>query len=469
MARIAYIDLSGGMIARTGKFLMNDNELELIMNANGYDVGNLTKRHGYEIVGGAIAAADVTGLFNYHQRSTNTDRLLGTAGGSLSYSTGGAWANIAGGLTPTIRYRFATLVDSAYMVGGDGTTFANPGTITGTTFALDANIPKGNYIQNYLDQIYVLGLENNVDSFRYSSVPDSTTHAITWPVTNLEFTYGETIKGSFVNSNRLVILTQKNMYRWDTSKIDHVDNSGCVSNETIAELANGVHVFVSRSGIRAYSGGVSKKISNPIQKVFDSVTQSALLNSCAGSDEDDNYYWFVSDLIYAGSTYTNAFIHYMATSNTWYIGSWYDKFTTFTTFTDGNGVKRVYGGTGTTGSVMKMASMIDQVYSDNGHSISAKILSKRYDLGVPEDRKNVTRLITFMEKTAGAKVRFRVYDDQGPGKWQSEVQVTKVVQEHSINPDSGYFIQFEVTENSGFPSFVFEGLVIDALQATNLT
>lgn len=115
---------------------------------------------------------------------------------------------------------------------------------------------------------------------------------------------------------------------------------------------------------------------------------------------------------------------------------------------------------------MKIATPVDNVFSDNGAPITGKILSKKYDFGAPEDRKRINRLVTFMSKAIGAKIRFRVWNELGPEGWQSETAINRFVQKHSINPNEGHFLQFEISETSTLPSFVFEGIVVDALQTT---
>lgn len=469
MPIVRYLDQSGGMKAATSRFLQNDNEYDFLLNVNGYTIGSLQKRPGYAIAGSALGAQDIMGLSFYHQPSTGIDRLITVLNGSqLYYSTGGAFSAISNGsLSTGLDYKFANFLDSLYMVGGRGTNYATSGAILNTTFTGDTGMPKGLYIKSYLDQLYVLNTSDNKGKFAYSSVPD-TGFAITWPALNYEILPGETIMGGEVNSNRLCILTQGNLYRWDTSTLDHVDDTGTVSSETI-QTVGPYMFFVSRRGIEAYSGGVSKRISKPIQKVIDAITPSQLSSSCAATDAVDNYFWFIGSLTYEGVTYSNVAINYTISTNSFYLCSYADAFKLFTTYIDSNAQQRIYGGTASTGSVMKFAQPVDNVFSDNGTAISAKILSKKYDLGVPEELKQVKKIITFMSRAVGARIRWRTFTEKGVGEWQSEVEINKQIQKHHINPDEGYFIQFELTENSTNPSFIFDALVVDAISTSKLS
>lgn len=474
MTLVRLLDQSGGMKARVSRFLTNDNESELLVNVNDYTIGALTKRPGYTIAGSSLGSADIVGMTTYHQPTTNTDRILAVLNGStLYYSTGSTFSPVSGGsLTGNVDYNFANYLDRCYAVGERNGTYSNPGYVLGTTWVGDNTVPQCKFIQTFLSRLYAINVKLNglvyADRFYYTTVPNAS-GVFTWDTSatsqQFEVIPGETIKGTSTSNNQLLLFTDQNLYRWDTTQLVLVDNTGTVANNTIQNI--GAYTFnVSRRGVQIYSGGVSKKISNPIQRVFDAVTQANLAGSTSSTDGIDNYNWFIGSLTYDGVTYTNVSLQYTLSTNSWFINSWADTFNTFTVFTDSSGIQRVYGGTKTTGTIMKFAQPVDNVFSDNGSPIGAKILSKKYDFGAPEDQKRINQVITFMTRAVGAKIRFRFWNPLGPETWQSEVEINKQIQKHTVSPNEGHFLQFEISESSTLPSFIFEGIVVDALQTT---
>lgn len=459
--------MAGGMNRKTSSFLMQDSECELIINCQLDKVGLLTKRLGYTQFGPIADATNVFGIAPYYQ-SSGTDMLLSVVAGRL-YNSETA-AILSSNITASAKYEMEPFVDQMFIVGSNGNTYATNLNLSNTVVSDTNNLvgaPKAKYAKVFRDKMYFINVEvsgvQKASRFYYSSIP--TNGAITWDPTDVTGDYesvneddNEQIMGATVLQNRLIIFKETRMFAFDTESVVHLADTGTTSHRSIA-TKDGLTFFLNRDGIYVYQYGVPpKRISDKAwDDIIQTLTDSQLANA-VGSISNGHYKCFVGDLTIDGTTFPNCEFDYKISINAGTINSYYNGFTCATPFIY-SGVERIYVGTATTGEIMKIASSVDVVYSDDGQKISALARSKNYDFGLVEQKKVATTIYPVAETRVGLSVGIRA----DKGDWFAN-KMTGFVEKINSFPPEGNRYQFEITESSIHQPFVFAGLVFEILQ-----
>ncbi len=480
MTRIPFIEFSGGMQRRTSRLLKRDNECDIIVNFHGDKIGARTKRLGYSQVGDTLQAnKSVLGQHGYYVKA-GTDYHLATINNSaatqsvLKYNNAGTWTDITGATTlpASVKSEFATFIDYAFIVGGRTMT---TGSLTGTTYSTTTNVtnaPKAKYCIVYKDRLYLLNCNtaatNFPSRFYYSSLPTGAPLAITWNVTEGTGDYeavdeddGEELMGGTVNGNNLILFKETSMHAWNNSALWQIDAVGCASHRSI-QTVGAITYFLGQTdegySLRVYAGGISKPISGRIQDIFDGLTYAQASGSFSAHDSD-HYYLYVGDLTIDGETFTNCEVVYKFSTGEFWINSFYDNFTCYTSMRSSN-LRRIYAGCAD-GEIMQRARTRDAVYSDDTFAINGYLKTRRYDLQLPEQQKGISKIHVLCDEPQGMLVNVKL-DNQN--RIEKGRKVYKEVSSFDMNATPGYDFQVEISESSTNPPCSFLGFVVELKQ-----
>lgn len=471
MVKIRFQELSGGMQRGTTNELQKDNEADLIINMHSHKLGAKTVRLGYSQVGDTIQSGkDVNGLASLDQKDgTHTEYAVtnnsGDTAGQLKYNNAGTWTALTSTIVADTKIEFATFINYVFMVGpGTVTQSINGGSNNPSTSTNVTGAPKGKYVIVYKDRLYILNVNlsgtDYPSRFYYSSIPSGSPLAITWDTTNdfEEFLPddGDEITGAIVAHDRLYIFKDQKFGFWDNNQIKTISNIGCASHRAIKERGGYIFWPDKNGDVWAFNGGAVQKISNQLRDITHTLTASQLADSFSEIDME-NYKWYVGDLTIDGVTYNNCELCYHIDSNTWCINSYADGFTVYAMITS-SGVRRVYAGADD-GEVHKLAEANDEVYTDDGNSIFYYYKSKKYNLGVPEEKKFISRVYPIFENAGSMKFGVKI-----DGKTETMRAVTR---EGLDLKNSGYEFQFVASGNDNGNPSVLKGFVVDAQQSTN--
>lgn len=462
MAIVSFKEFTGMLQTRTSRFLRPPNELTRAINVVSDTTGAIQKRLGYSIIGSTLTNS-ISGLHSYY-RLNGDAYLIAMESTNLQVSTGGAFTNQSAVFANGSNYELATFIDEVFICGYNPTartfdTIRNLDNLTVTTTnnlnaASNAKIPIV-----FRQRLYLISLTGRRSAFQYSAVPTNSGTVITWPTANFEEVRtddGDELMGAANLSNRLVLFKNNSMHEWNESTITQVAEIGTPSHRSIVNTGS-YAFFFSRSknlkGFYVYAGGQPKLISNKIQEWCDGIADGSL-DDIVGWRQGENIIWFVGTITIGAETFTNSALVYNMANNVWAHFQYQDTVTAYAPFII-SGTERPYVGT-SDGEVHQMAITGDTVYSDNTVAIPALFRTNKLDFGASEDKKRISKTKFFAQNAQGLQVRVRGDD----GNWQSLGQLTKTVSEFAGATGSAHYFEFEGSESSANPPFIFEGFSV---------
>jgi hypothetical protein len=475
---IRYTQFDGLLNVGVSDFLLQDNELTACKNVWVYKLGKLQKVPGYSLSVNSqiVDGEDVSYLHHYYDTSSSTNYLLATSDtGSnltLKYRTTGNFATISGISTSwdtyaTSKPSMVNYLGKTFIVGHKtGTTFLPNATITGTTFSTsDSNItdmPQGKFIVRYKDLIYVLYAK--VDGTTYPSrayyCDEPTAGAITWNNTLTkweEFGYddGDEITGGAEALDRLIVFKKHSMWRYDESVKVKIDDVGCNSHRSIVNI-NGVLYWTNRKGVWRWTGGMPQLISAKAQELFDAVDQTTLENQIGACYNESEYRVFLGDITMNDYEYKNTWFCWDTIRERAYIRCTYDDVKSACNYIE-DGKYRTYF-SNDDGYVMKFATPVDKVYSDNNNEIDSFFVTKALDHGVPEDVKFTTYMSIFSNYATGMKCA--VQKDNDKAFREANISILKNnIEKRDLSGSANRF-RYKFYEKGKGKSWEFEGFVI---------
>ena len=444
-----------------------------------YKIGSILKRPGYEQVGDTLEAGNsITGLHNFRQSST-VQKMLATVNDStdddtqLFYSTGGAWTEITAAETAwvnkaNINVEMEDFDGYCYLVGWGSTDgFISPRTLTGTTLGTTntTSMPNAKFISRYRDRLYIANtdISGTATPFRvyYSTVPSSGT--ITWSTSTQFFDvdYSEAATGMKSNWDRLFIFTEYSAYMVTNPPIERkkVWDVGCSSHRSICN-AGEYMIWANRDGV-----WMSKNGSNPINiagRVLDFIRFSNMTNSFAAV-VDEEYHLYIGSVTVNGISYSNCTLIFDIASMTWRLHEYYDSLSSFGKFYS-SGQDYLFMGA-TDGEVHELGKYTNATLktSDDGQPIHSWFQTGAIDFGTPAENKTLNKMFAYGDRSQGLQLYARVVDEnnQGTTEWKTLGEMTAYINEFSIVPNSGNFIQIEGVENGSNPYWSLFGLTFD--------
>jgi hypothetical protein len=478
MAWINLKQFSRGMHYNGNDFLKSPDELKILNGCNvDYKLGSITKGLGYSQIGEPLEAGNnITGLFNFRQTEA-TQKMIATVNDAtdddtqLFYSTGGAWTEIAGGETAWAneangKVEMESMDAYCYFCGYDATDGFLPNiSLTNTTTSTSTNVtnmPESKYIKRYRDRIYIgnCNITSTVYPYRvyYSSVPDA--GAITWTVATdfLDVDYSDAITGMGENWDRLLVFTQYMAYNYDQTSWKKLWDVGCSSHRTIKN--SGVYtLWANYDGVWMSWGGKPQHLSDKIN----SFIKAADMANAFAEVIDEEYHLYLGNITVDGVSYTNLQAIFNIPYQTWHIRECADTLTTFAKY-NSSGKTYLWHGDNS-GEVMQWSKYSDAspVYNDDTNSIASYFQTNKLDFGMPENRKRIGQIISYNENAQGLNLFARVVDRNSNilMPWQPLGKCTKFINEFTVNPDTGNFLEIKGYEKSTNKYWILDGLSLE--------
>jgi len=439
-----------------------------------HKLGAILKRPGYLNIGSALQAnKGITGLHNFRQ-SSSVQKMLATVDDATSddtqlfYSTGGAWAEIAGAETAWankagINVEMEDFIGYCFFVGYGATDgFLPNGTLTGTTFGTTntTDMPTAKYIKRYRDKLYIANCYNAAaQPYRvyYSSVPSAGT--ISWTVASdfFDVDYSEEITGLGQNWDNLIVFTQYSAYMYNQDSKGKVWDIGCSNHRNIKNYGQYM-VWADMNNVWISSGGFPQAIGG---RVIDFIRSANMANSFA-EIVDEEYHLYLGNITVNGISYSNLTLIFNFPTQTW---RWYEYYDTMTVFARYYKTGENYLWMGASdGDVHELAKYTDAtlINTDDGQPIHSWFQTGTMSFGDPSSFKRLGRIITYADRAQGLQLRARVIDrgNLALTEFKPLIQITKFINEKQINPDKGYFLQIEGSENGSNPYWSFLGMTI---------
>lgn len=344
-APIIYRDFSRGNIRTVQSSIVVPNSVKMALNMDSdKEIGTLISRLGTGIIGvQAIDGATCRGI-HYHWDSIATNHKLF---GVFSDGDNNDIYDMTDGSksleddTSGLKTRFCTYLNSTVRVNGTDAakSFNGSAWVTADGAFDEANMPKGKVVIEWKDRVYTAGVASAPDILYYSSIADPDARTVTWVSDGTDSGAGDIAieqedGGGGVTAlekvpGYLLIFKERTMKRWDgnTTYPDDLINVGAPSQEAVCRGREMVFI-ANQDGVWVTNGGYPKKISKPIQDLWD-VIPAANIDNIATYCDETYVYVYVGDLT-LGNSYSNVLFRYSIDSQTWDIFSYYNDFTCFT-------------------------------------------------------------------------------------------------------------------------------------------
>lgn len=417
MAKVRYLDLSGGINRGVNPELTRDNEAEYILNMRPDILGSWRVRQGYTQVGDTIETGKT--IYGLHQfvDKAGTKTLYavcnnaGDTAGQIKYLNGSTWTSLTATIPAYKNIEFADFINYTFMCGNGMATqsiaggAANPSTVTNVTGAPQALFPIVYKDRLYLINITNLGGTAYPSRFYWSSIPSGSPLAITWDTANDYEAFAEDdgsgIVGAVVAHDRLYLFKGDKFGFWDNTQIRELYGVGCADHRTIKEY-NGVIYWMDKKGaIWSFDGSSLQKLS----KKVDDYTYFAVYNAAYGyvnaRIDQNGYYLFVGNPNWPDRSQNYNSVEWDLFTPTyskgaelayffeggWAVNGYQNWINIYCTSIDSFG--REYHHFGSDGKVYLLGQGDDDVGTDDGSLISYVYLSKEISFGIPEEEKYI--------------------------------------------------------------------------------
>lgn len=417
-------DLSNGIIQAIDDRLSPKNCVNFAFNLRFDEIlGRATIRTGTALVGEQIT--DGKSVLGLHQfiLSSGTKYTITTVNDATYSKTfrleTGTWTDTGadGQMTVSAKVRYLTYLDTVMMLDG---TLAKS-SIDGTTWVTTAgnldigNCPKGKFVTEWHDRVFVAGVVNYLDRLYYSSV--TTAGSVSWTVGNgyidIEPYHGQgAITGLTKVPGYVLIFKERSLKRWNGSSTfpDDLSNIGSPSQESIV-FGKTTAFYFSNSfkesiGFYETNGETTRKISRPIQDIVDAISSSNY-TSVAGFSDGEIIMWSIGDIIYDVKSYSNVVVLYHIDTKTWAVLGFPTKFTVFTPYIDGTTLKIIAGNDD--GEIIEVLSGVnDNITGKLDTSIIYAIQYHPMDFGMRGNMKELSSLVPYTKNGEDTQVLCRI-------------------------------------------------------------
>lgn len=458
MPALRIFDLSGGLQTKTSRFLMRQNEVLTAKNVVFDKIGGVRRRAGYVQAGNAVPANSmITSMYTYTKPNGISYQMVNA--GEYLYARQvwpqmGSWTLLTSGLNG-LSAHFTTFLGQAFIVTGQDHPMTWDGSTLVKTDSGNVNgAPWGEFIETYLDRVYIAKTSARRARVYFSSIPDPTGSSISWNTADGTGDYFETGKGPITglskNSNRLLIFEPDRLLRWDTHSLVVVsDDIGAYKQETIANWQNYTFFFHKSpksglSGVYRYGGGYPILISQKIQEVIDALGDVS--DDVCSAVFGTHYYLRLKHLL----------LDYDIMANNWTVHdlAWNPLAFAVARGTSQNKLYMTIDHNSAPNVVMEFGTG----NTDNGVAIHAELETRWYFPAGPETTCSFQEVHVFGDNLQNAQISFRVEGDE-LGEWQRIGEVRRRYGKHLFNA-VGRGIQFKVTQGNAADPFFLEGFVV---------
>jgi len=444
---VSFRDWSRANVRTVQSSIVPQNSAKLALNLDSdSEVGSLVSRKGTNIIGTqAVDNATCYGI-HYHRDTIATNHILF---GVFSDGTNNDIYDMSDGSksleddTKTLKTRFCTYLNSTVRVNGTDAAKSYNGSAwvtSGGAFDED-NMPLGTVVIEWKDQVYTAGVSSTPNVLYYSGVADPDARTVSWTTDNGQIEIEQEDGGGDITAlekvpGYLLIFKERSLKRWDGNSTYPEDlvHIGTPSQEAVCR-GRGMVFFANEKGVWLTNGGYPKRISKPIQDLWDNISDyTAIASYC----DEQNAYFYVGDVTLNLNTYTNIMFKWNLDSNTWDVYSYYHDFTCFTNYIgtteviaagdkDGQAIQLNYGNTD---------------YS--GQPITWSLETQEIDFGIRGRLKELSALNFFSQNIRTGQAMYRANSDQDKD-WKSLGNITNDVEEIDKFKARGNWFQLKFT------------------------
>lgn len=452
------------------------------LNVNFDRIGAVQSRPGITAIGSTVSTTNA--CLGLHNVQSGTAIAAFVSSGSVTiYSwSGSAWGTsltLPNGSTATRFVDFAgrTIVLSgltaslrAWSGRADGSSYwdasgdpINPDDLWYTNGNTNAGYIRPQYGESYKSRVYLAG-DNNFSGFGsrlwFSSVI-SASGAITWaPSTDyvdINPSDGENFTGLKRFSLELLCFKPNYIYRFRTSGVDPdpLIRVGTRSQESIIEGKRGLY-FHHDTGFYRYSGGYPEEISRPISDIVKAIPFGQY-SSIAAWKDDNNIYWSLAGNVTVAEakgniTYTSAVTRFTESSEVWTVYSYP------TTINRGGPFITASSSSIMIGLNTGVMAEFNKGQTDLGESIKYRMITKWYEWGGIENRKEIQQMIAIAEKGQGMSLMYQTDDYED---WVTiSPSLDKLLSYYDRNTKKFHRIRFKLVGSTTNESSIFLGIEI---------
>lgn len=286
-------DFSGGLFTSAASYKINKqfspNMRNVLIDEK---PGSIIKRNGYIVSGVTSTLSEVNFMMTYNRENEDAEFIISDSSIVLSTKDFKNYTTVRTGLTTTAILQGTVIRDIAWFTNGVDPVFTWNGTAatildgSGST----PNVPRGKYIANYQEKIWIFNLAGNNSALRFSRLVSTDGISISpddlraWP-TELQINIGQGDgddgTGVKVFSNSLYVFKNKSIYTiYGTKETDYFArktnaNIGTVSQDTIKELDNQL-IFLGKDGIYTFNGESSNRISDLVKDDVENIKKDSI-------------------------------------------------------------------------------------------------------------------------------------------------------------------------------------------------
>ena len=445
-------DWSRGVLRTVQNHICPANSVKIALNMDSdKELGSLVSRLGTNIVGvQAVNDATCYGM-GYFRDTVGTSHTLfgifsdGVNNDIYDMSTGSKSLQDD---TKELKTRFCTYLDSIVRVNGTDTCKAFNGSdwiTTGGAFDL-ANMPKGTVVIEWKDRVYTAGVSTSPCILYYSGIANPDTRAVSWTTNNGQIEIEQEDGGGAITAlekvpGYLLIFKERSMKRWDGSSTYPEDlvNIGVPTQEAICR-GRGMVFIANQEGIWATNGGYPKKISKPIQDLWDSIPV-ANISSIATYCDESYVYVYAGDITLGDNSYTNICFKYNIDSQTWDIYSYYHDFTCFTWYISSS-AKVIAAGDKDGQAIQLNTGNTD--YGSTVQPITYSVETQDLDFGSRRRIKELSNICVYSQNVRTGQLLYRSNSDRDKD-WKSIGNITNDVEEINDFKAKGNWFNFKIT------------------------
>ena len=442
---ISFRDWSRGVIRTVQSAICPPNSFRLGLNLDSNEeIGSVVSRKGTDIVGVQSAGTTCYGL-HYHRDSVATNhKLFGVFSNGVTndiYDMSDGTLSLAGD-TQNRKTRFCTYLNSTVRINGYDIVKSYNGSAwvdTGGTFD-EADMPKGNVVIEWHDRIWTAGVATSPSIIYYSTVADPDARTISWTVTADDPDSAGYIEveqedggGGITALSKvpgyLMIFKERSMKRWDGSSTfpDDLVGMGAPHQEAVCQ-GREFAFFANQQGVWVTNGGYPKKISKPIEDLWNEIDTDNIAMHC---DEEDVYV-YVGDITLNQNTYSNICFKYNLDSQSWNVYSYAHDFTCFAWYIDGQ--KVIVGGDKDGQAIQLNTGNTDYPSVPISYSLETQDL----EFGAQGRYKEISEMVAFTRNLTAGQIHYRS-NSESEKDWKSIGNITNDVENREFKCKGNWF------------------------------
>jgi len=383
---------TAGINRTVSPFLVRKGEWKMLLNCGMTEIGKVSKRPGYEmILDVPDLGSEILSLIPYEIGGVGKLIMINSSGKAYASVPGVAssWGTaIKTGLNTSERWGYTVLNGNMYLGNG------YEGYRTDAeAFHAVANMPTAKFWTTLYQRVYAGGVYASPSTLFWSSTGNGTDWSSVSPSdsssTDIEKDYKGNIKALEQSNDRVIVLKDKMLKRWDSEIMKTVlDSRGIKAPWSVGEL-EGMLCYLTDDSILIYDGNSPRPISAPIMDVISAIDMTTLnVNRICGEVFKNLYLLSVGDIALKERTIANAVLVYDYEFNTFAIWSTTHRLTAMARLTTSTGVDKLYAGDengvvyelfkGDTdnGEEFEMVAETHVIYPlDGGYAMDPKILT----------------------------------------------------------------------------------------------